>query len=263
MTAQPAGPIDARPSPTAPPAPGALPPLSAAPVVRAVIWGQPVFFTIANPKDHIQSEHRAGRFYENEELEIIRQWFRPGTIMADIGSNVGNHTLFALLFLRAAKVIPFEPNPAAIAVLTSNLALNGVIDRCDLSHLGCGLSDTARGGLSVVAPARNLGGGRLVEGGDLTVIRGDDALADSGVGFLKIDVEGMEVEVLAGLSETIARHRPRIFIEVQRSNSARLADWAKATGYVRRATYRRYPGVENILLTHPDEPLPPGHQPSR
>lgn len=228
-------------------------------VVRCVIDGKPVFFTLTNTKDVIQKEHLAGRFYEPEELEIIRKHCPKNAVFADIGANIGNHSLFALKFLGVKKLIPFEPNPVAIAVLTSNLGLNGELARCDLSHLGLGLSDQAQGGLAmeVDKPNKNLGGGRLVEGGDLQVIPGDEALADEAVSFIKIDVEGMEMQVLAGLSETVSRCRPVFFIEVDEKNRVDFLAWVERNTYEIAATFRRYPVNENFLLK-PAKPVKKG-----
>lgn len=226
-------------------------------VVRSVIWGEPVCFTITNPRDAIQKKHRQGEFYEPEELEIIRAHCLPGSVFCDIGANIGNHTMFALKFLHAARAILFEPNPAAIAILTSNLTLNGLLGRCDLSNLGVGLSDLAHDGLGISAPAKNLGAGRMVEGeGELRVVRGDDALAGTRIDFLKIDVEGMEMQVLAGLQATLKAHRPRIFIEVDKVNRTAFGEWARANDYTVKARFKRYRTNENFLLI-PNPASPP------
>ena len=223
-------------------------------VVRTVILGEPVYFTITNRRDAIQKFHCLGQFYEAEELDIIRRWFRPGSVFCDIGANIGNHSLFALKFLRASQSILFEPNPAAIAILRSNLELNGLTDRADFTNIGYGLSDTAASGLAISAPGRNMGAGKLVQGdGTLQTLRGDDALAGRHVDFIKIDVEGMELRVLGGLTDTLARCRPLIFIEVDRANAFEFKQWYRAHGYGVRARFKRYRTNENFLL----EPIPP------
>jgi FkbM family methyltransferase len=225
-------------------------------IVRNMIWGQPVYFTVTNPKDIIQRHHLAGEFYEQEELEIIRKYCPPGAVFCDIGANIGNHSLFALKFLHIAKTILFEPNPVAIEILLSNLSLNGEMDRVVTDHLGFGLSDTPAEGLSMSVDARhNLGGGKMVaaDAGALKVIPGDQALAGETVNFIKLDVEGMEIQALAGLAKTIARCRPTIFVEVDRANRAAFQDWVTANRYLVAARFRRYRVNENFLL----QPLAP------
>lgn len=218
-------------------------------VARAEIKGQPVFFAVANPRDSIQRSHMAGAFYEPEELAIIEAHFPKGGVFFDIGTNVGNHTLYALMFLGASRAIVVEPNPDAIALLTANLALNGLTGRVDMSLLGKGLSDRAAGGLSLDVPDRNLGGARMVEGGGtLEVMRGDDAIRGQKVDFIKMDVEGMELQVLNGLSQTLATHKPKIFIEVNNENRDGFFAWVKANGYRVGAEFRRYRLSENFLL---------------
>lgn len=219
-------------------------------VVRTVVFGEPILFTVTAPRDEIQKHHAAGRFYEQEELEIIRQWCPPGSVFCDVGANIGNHSLFAAKFLRPSRVIPVEPNPVAIELLRSNLELNGVAALCDFGCLGFGLSDRTEEGLSIVAPTGNLGAGRLIGDGEgaLSARRGDDLLAGRPVDFLKIDVEGMEMRALAGLEATISATRPRLFVEVARSNGDAFRDWAGAHRYEVVARFQRYPANVNYAL---------------
>lgn len=229
-------------------------------VVRSVIHGQPVQFFIANPRDTIQKVHATGQFYEAEELEIIRQWCPPGAVFLDIGSNVGNHAIYALTFLHAARVILCEPNPLAIDILLTNLGLNGLLARCDTTRLGYGLAERNEGGLMIKARRRNLGGGKIQqaeegdsESGSISLRRGDELLADVTPNFIKIDVEGMEMSVLAGLSGMLERCRPIFFVEVDNGNRADFLRWVEDNNYAARARFRRYRGNENFLIV----PRPP------
>ncbi|MEN9408562.1 MAG: hypothetical protein RL216_536 [Pseudomonadota bacterium] len=177
----------------------------------------------------------------------------PGATFCDIGSNVGNQAIYALKFLHAARVILFEPNPDAIAILLTNLGLNGLLHRCETAHLGLGLSDHSADGKSMAVSDRNLGGGHIIDaaepaGGGISLRRGDDLLADSSPDFLKIDVEGMEMSVLAGLSGLITRCRPTIFIEVDNKNRDAFLQWMTDNHYAARTTFRRYRTNENFLL---------------
>jgi len=85
-------------------------------------------------------------------------------------------------------------------------------------------------------------------GGTIKLARGDRLLANEPVGFLKIDVEGMELGVLSGLEQTIRRNRPRMFVEVENKNIPSFLAWAEARDYKVAKTFRRYRTNENFLL---------------
>ena len=87
--------------------------------------------------------------------------------------------------------------------------------------------------------------------GDLRTVPGDSLLADRRVDFIKIDVEGMELDVLRGLAQTIAASRPVIFVECANLNIDPVIDMLGAWGYSKMAEWRRY--EQNInLLFQPD-----------
>jgi FkbM family methyltransferase len=219
-------------------------------VVSAAVEGQPVRFAVAEPDDLIQSHHLGGRFYEWQELSIIARHFPAGGTFCDIGANVGNHTVYAGLFLSPARIVVFEPNPVAIRVLELNILLNGLERMVDSGHLGIGLG-AALGHASMTTPERNLGGNTLDPDnpdGATEIRTGDACLAGMSVDFLKIDVEGMEVPVLEGLAETIGRCRPAIFIEVLDERADALSAWCEANGYETVETYRRYVTCKNLML---------------
>lgn len=218
-------------------------------VVRTRYAHQPITWAVRNPGDAIQKVHMAGAFYEPEELEIIRTHFRPGETFVDIGANVGNHAIFAAKIMLAGKVVVIEPNPVAISMLNANIVLNDAEAIIDNRWLGVGLGAEAAEGFGVRAGGMNLGGGKMVAGaGDLRILSGDEILRDTPVHFIKMDVEGMEMDVLKGLSATIARDRPRLFIEVDLENTTAFLAWAQAQNYVIANRFKRYSRNENMLL---------------
>jgi FkbM family methyltransferase len=215
-------------------------------------YGSGLRFFVANRYDLVQSYHFRGEFYEAEELEIIQKHFKPGGIFVDIGANVGNHTIFASKLLNAKQVIPFELHPDAVAILTANLALNHC-QNVDVSFLGYGVSSSAER----LSPQRasygnNLGGARFKPDDNrraqtFPTIRADVALGNIWVDFVKIDIEGMEMDALTSLEQAIQRCRPTIFIEVDNYNHDGFSRWCDAHKYRVVETFKRYEWNVNYL----------------
>ncbi len=217
-------------------------------VVSTVIEGRPIRFFVADPNDHIQSHHMKGEFYEREELAIIQKYCPTDAHVMDIGANVGNHAIFFDKFLAPRSVRVIEVNPLAIAVLRLNIALNDCRS-VDLAWLGRGIA-RERGRLSLVQfQADNWGGAQFAPApdGKFDALPGDALATGLPVGFLKIDVERMELDVLAGLEQTIETWRPPMFIEIADPQSAAFAAWLNARNYTVAIRCQRYPGVINYM----------------
>lgn len=224
-------------------------------IVRTELYGEPVFFTVSARRDVIQQKfHGVGAFYEMEELEIVHRAFKPGGLFVDIGSNVGNHSIYVAKFLHPNEVVVVEPNPVAYNVLLSNLYLNRIEHLFDLNWIGCGISETEGDSFGMAFRMANVGGGRMVEGeGNIPAVPADVVIGDRTPAMIKIDVEGMEMQVLRSLKKTIARCAPRIFIEVDQQNNQDFAAWVAANGYQSVERYKRYKRNENHLLVHRDD----------
>ncbi len=222
-------------------------------------------FFVSNERDLIQKEHVRGRFYEPEELAIIARYFSGGTYV-DVGANVGNHAVFAGTALGADRIIAFEPNPEAQALLEVNLALNGLAEKTTVHPLG--LSDED-GAAQLAFTTNNLGAARIDhavkdagEAQGITLARGDKVLADRQVGFIKIDAEGHELAVLSGLAETLARCTPPIFAEIEESHRAKAMALLEELGYRKAEEFSRYPGLSNLVFLHSSSAKSPADEPS-
>jgi FkbM family methyltransferase len=163
--------------------------------------------------------------YERREIELFLATIpaeRRRTIL-DIGANVGTHSLsFARAF---ANVHSFEPNPLVVDRLRRNVSLN---QAGNIHVHQVGLSDEA-GMLDLYAPdSGNQGLGTFLETeqydralvriGSAEIVIGDvyvAALAGGGtIDAIKCDVQGFEVPVFRGLTETIERDRPIVWVEI-------------------------------------------------
>ena len=215
------------------------------------IDGQSITFCGNMRRDPIQRRHRDGGFYEQEELELLAQLVPSGATIIDIGANIGNHTMYFGLMMKAAKVIPFEPNPLAYEVLLAHVAVNNLANVVDLRHIGLGLSDKAASGFAMEERDRNLGAASMItQGGDIDVIRADAALEGVTPDFIKLDVEGMEIEVLKGLGEIPRRDKPLMYIEVNNENAEAFEAWRDEQQFVSLHTIKRYRSSVYHLIAH-------------
>lgn len=218
-------------------------------VTRSMVNGHILHFCWTNPHDPIQGRIRHGEFYEAEELAILSRHFPVGGVLIDVGANVGNHSLYFGKMMSASKIIPIEPNPQVIPLLLANIMLNGLKERVDLSHIGKGLSDKAAGGFAMQERTHNIGGARMLENkGDIEVIPGDSFGVEAAPAMIKIDVEGMEMQVLDGFSDTLRLHKPVLFVEVDRRNDQAFQTWLAGSGYHTVESFSRYRANTNYLL---------------
>lgn len=141
-----------------------------------------------------------------------------GLSFFDVGANMGLYALLCAAIFDPDEVHAFEPTPTTVDVLRKIVRTNRFNVEVVAEALG-DVNSTANLHLSTASDSSN----SLVEGFkqstetvSVPVRRLDDYVAASGVAptIMKIDVETHEPAVLAGASETIARHRPYIVIEV-------------------------------------------------
>jgi FkbM family methyltransferase len=178
------------------------------------------------------SDEMGGRIYwygaYNRDLfALLRRQLRIGMVFFDVGANIGEVTIFAAKYVGpTGRVVAFEPNPDVAVSLERNVAIN------DFEHVKvvrAGLLDK-EATMPIYTPlGRNGGMTTLYPRGDLftlartvSLITLDDFVAGQGISQLdgiKIDVEGAEIAVLQGASETIQKYRPWIIVEVQQETA--------------------------------------------
>lgn len=189
--------------------------------------------------DHIQRLIAStGTFYEGELLEATDRWVGSGVRVVDVGANIGNHTLYWAM--RGADVHSFEPNRQLTDVLLNNAKRNGVADRITIHNEALGATE-ARGTLVNETPG-NLGAGHIsLDDGDVA-IRPLDSFNLKDLALIKIDVEGMELDVLQGATQTIRASRPVLIVEtLEREQLKSLLEFTGALGYVDWQTFNDSP----------------------
>ena len=175
--------------------------------------------------------------YDRVELGLVREWLRDGGDFVDVGAHVGMYSVAAARALGPqGRVLAFEPNPAARAQLEANVELN----RCDNVVVSRAAVSDAVGETVLHVPATpdpsfsSLEGGRFAEGEPVAVATTtvDAAVHEHGLrpGVVKIDVEGGELAVVAGMDETLAL-RPTLLVEVDPESGAELERRLAPRGY--------------------------------
>ena len=155
--------------------------------------------------------------YEQKFRDLLLTNIREGDLVWDVGANVGLYTrLFVDRVGRDGKVIAFEPSPRAFAQLQSlfatepsvilqGVALSDFDGEADffVAERGSTVTD------SLVFRAGNSASIRTL------VRRGDSICSFNPPAIIKIDVEGAELEVLKGMTETLRTPGLRgVFVEV-------------------------------------------------
>jgi FkbM family methyltransferase len=156
--------------------------------------------------------HRLGKDYDAPVAAFLRERVKPGAVCVDVGANVGVYVLqFANWSGPSGRVVAFEPNPGARAVLEKHVRLNDLAGRVTIVPAAV----SASAGSAVLYAADADGMSRLNEPNDaiagrvrevnVRTVTLDEYCEDSRVSpdWLFIDIEGFEIAALEGARKLI------------------------------------------------------------
>lgn len=192
--------------------------------------------------------------YSNGEADVFEHLLRPGMVALDVGANIGCHTLLmAHLVGPSGAVIAFEPQRVVYQNLCANISLNALTNVHAVNSAVGSVAGSAAIAEIDYAAEGNFGGVALndSENGERVQIAIIDDLPMAHCHLIKIDVEGMELDVLQGASKTLAQHRPALYIENDRKDkSPDLIAHLLAAGY--RPFWHRPPlyNPDNYFANH-------------
>ncbi|MEJ7783927.1 MAG: FkbM family methyltransferase [Solirubrobacteraceae bacterium] len=156
-------------------------------------------------------------YWDRHIVELLAPYIEPGTVALDIGASLG---LWTLPLARAAafnrgRLWCFEPNPENLPWLEANIGRNELSSVVEVHAVALG---SRRGTAQLGCREHGGGNGALLDAAaaetvEVPVIRLDDLDFQRRVSFVKMDVEGFELEVLRGARTLIERDRPSIFGE--------------------------------------------------
>lgn len=167
-------------------------------------------------------------YWEIWLTQYLAQAVRPGMTVVDVGANYGYYTLLlADAVGETGRVVAVEPLPDAVRLLAETVQLNGFAGRTRIVPQALG---AAAGTALLFAPdgepknalvvgQPDLQGGRTQAVPVVTL----DSLALDGprIDLVKIDAEGAEQDIVAGMRGVLVRDRPKLVLEY---NAARYAD---------------------------------------
>lgn len=154
-----------------------------------------------------------------------------GHAVLDIGANIGNHSLYFALEAGASKVVSFEPVPLTFSILKRNVEINH-LEGCIELH-NCGLGAEHAHATVPEYHTENIGGTAIRPGknGDIVVQVLDEMKLPDDIALVKIDVEGMEPEVVQGAMEMLRTQHPYVMMESFERNAPTMIRVMEELGY--------------------------------
>lgn len=163
--------------------------------------------------------------YSEHEVKLFRRLCREGSIVVEIGANIGTHTLaLSEIVGKTGRVYAYEPQRIVFQTLCANVALNS------LENVECFQTAVSDENGFLFLPdirydiAGNFGGVEIDQSSDgnkVTVSTLDELLDIPRLDFLKIDVEGMEQKVLKGAQNLLEKYHPILYVENDRPDKSK------------------------------------------
>jgi len=188
-----------------------------------------------------------GEFSEHE-VRLYQQLIKEHDYVVEVGSNIGAHTIPIAKMLRLGHILAFEPQRILYDLLRKNIrhnykfrnnvlsfpyAVGNRNERINLPTFDYSHKDFYSSSLVWDSDMKPM----MIEGAKVDQLESVqmvtlDSFQLHVCDFLKVDVDGCELEVLEGAQETIRRCSPIIYIENDREDrSAKLIEYIQSFGY--------------------------------
>jgi len=201
-------------------------------------------------------------------LEMRRAHFGDGVVALDCGANIGVHTVeWAQAMHGWGEVVAIEAQERIFYALAGNITLNNCFNaRAIWAAVGQALgtidvpvpdyfAPSSFGSLEIRQTERTEFIGQAIdysaEKASPTRMIPIDDLGFKRLDFVKMDIEGMEIEALRGARATIQAHRPIMLIERIKSDEGELRGFLEGFGYTISTM------SINLLAVHEADPVAP------
>jgi FkbM family methyltransferase len=196
--------------------------------------------------------------YEPNVVDRLSAMVPPGTVVFDVGAHLGYESI---VMARAAggtgKVVCFEPDPGLAQKLAANIARNSTVVGADLLPVQAAIA--ASRGKVAFEPGRTTGTGRLSPGADgveVETLTLDEAARLYGTpAVVKVDVEGHELDVLAGAERLLEKGETAFLVEAHSPELTRACvELFESSGYVCERIGEADRGGAHIVATTEGRP---------
>jgi FkbM family methyltransferase len=160
---------------------------------------------------------REGQF-EHKEIELCRTFLNSRSVVIDIGANIGLHTVAFSSMANEGLVFAVEASPQTFRwLLRTTEGLSNVVPLDVAMGSSNGITEFFVAEDNAYSGLRDTGRKTLMRVVRVPCYTADHALLPllpRKVDMVKIDVEGLETEVLAGMSTLLEQSRPVVFCEI-------------------------------------------------
>jgi FkbM family methyltransferase len=215
------------------------------------------FFLIE--KDLISNYINNYGYWEKHLYYFYSQFIKSNDVIIDGGANLGFHSIIFAKLANQGKVYCFEPQPLIFNLLSANILVNDATDIIKQFRLGLGDKEEQL----KISPLKdqifsedciNYGGRGLTnseKGEEEALLTTIDNLNLSKLDFIKLDVQGFELETIKGGETTIKNNYPIFFLEnyIDQEKDQEVIELLQEWGYI---NYRLDTGhKEDCILVYP------------
>jgi len=191
--------------------------------------------------------------------------FGDGVVAIDCGANIGVHTIeWAQAMYGWGEVLAFEAQERIYYALAGNIALNNCFNaKAILAAIGSKsgeihvpqpdyFSPSSFGSLDIKKTDSTEFIGQKIDYSEESCVKVEmmtiDQLGLKRLDFIKIDIEGMEVEALIGAEKSIREFKPQLMIERIKSSEAEIRN------FLSKFSYEIFEFGLNFLALHREDP---------